>query len=117
MRRPLKEMLSRPTSEYVASTAESEIGKQPLSLSLMSQKSLDHFGNWAGFAVPQSIIDNQNTDTGHIAWGGVASDMGKSGALGIAIAPIFSYAGGLIRGKVNRWLGKEPSAEPAAEKK
>lgn len=108
MRTPVKDLVAKPLGEYIPSMVGKEGAEKPLSLGLMADKSLSNFGIFAGAGVPQGIVDNFNSDTGHIAWGGVAREMGEMGAFGIAIGSV-PFAYGVLRGKVNRALGKEPT--------
>lgn len=106
MRTPIKSLLSQPLGKFVPEMVGREGEEKPLSLSLVSSKTMENFGTFAGAGVPQGIVDNYNQDTGHIAWGGAAREMGEMGAFGIAIGSI-PFALGVLRGKVNRALGKD----------
>lgn len=106
MRTPVKDLVAKPLGEYIPEMIGREGAEKPLSLGLISDKTLSNFGIFAGAGVPQGIVDNFNADTGHIAWGGVAREMGEMGAFGIAIGSV-PFAFGVLRGKVNRALGKE----------
>lgn len=108
MRTPVKDLVSKPLGEYIPSMIGKEGAEKPLSLGLITDKTLSNFGTFAGAGVPQGIVDNFNADTGHIAWGGVAREMGEMGAFGIAIGSI-PFGIGVLRGKVNRALGKDIS--------
>jgi hypothetical protein len=108
MRKPIKDMLAQPIAKYVPSMVGKEGAEEPLSASLIADKSLHAFGTFAGFSVPQAVIDNYEQDTSHISWGGVAREAGEMGAFGIAIGSI-PFTWGVLRGKLNRGLGKEPT--------
>jgi hypothetical protein len=110
MRKPIKDLLGQSIGKYIPSMVGKEGAEEPLSASLIADKSLHAFGNFAGFSVPQAIVDNYEQDTSHIKWGGVAREAGEMGALGIAIGSL-SFAWGVVRGKLNRGLGKEASDE------
>jgi hypothetical protein len=112
MRKPIGELLSAPLGKYIPREIGKEGEEKTLSLALLSDKTLGTFGTFAGAGLPQGIVDNFNRDTGHIAWGGVAREMGEMGAFGIAIGSIpFTY--GVLRGKINRGLGKD-AGEPVS---
>lgn len=104
MRKPIGEMISQPLGKYIPSMVGKEGAEKALSLGLISEKSLAAFGMFAGAGVPQGIVDNFNQDTNHIAWGGVAREMGEMGAFGIALGSI-PFAWGILRGKINRGIG------------
>lgn len=108
MRKPIGELLSEPLSKYIPSTFGKEGSEKALSLGLIGEKSASAFGMFAGAGVPQGIVDNYNQDTNHIAWGGVAREMGEMGAFGIALGSI-PFAWGLLRGKINRGIGASPT--------
>ena len=110
MRKPIKDMLAQPIAKYVPSMVGKEGAEEPLSASLIADKSLHAFGTFAGFSVPQDVIDNYEQDTSHIRWGGVAREAGEMGAFGIAIGSI-PFTWGVLRGKINRGAGKEVGAE------
>jgi hypothetical protein len=110
MRTPIKDLVAKPLGQYIPEMIGREGAEKPLSLGLMSAKTLSNFGIFAGVGVPQGIVDNYNADTGHIAWGGVAREMGEMGAFGMAIGSI-PFAYGVLRGKINRGLGKEPTED------
>jgi hypothetical protein len=115
MRTPIKELVSKPIGEYIPSMIGKEGAEEPLSLGLMADKTLHNFGTFAGAGVPQGIVDNYNQDTGNIAWGGVAREMGEMGAFGIAIGSV-PFAFGVLRGKINRGLGDEQTADITTQK-
>lgn len=108
MRKPIKDLIAQPVSKYIPEMIGKEGSEKTLSLGLFSEHTLNNFGVFAGAGLPQSIIDNFNNDTGHIAWGGVARSMGEMGAFGMAIGSI-PFGWGVLRGKVNRGLGREPT--------
>lgn len=104
MRKPLTELLARPISRYLPSMIGKEGAEKSLSMGLLTDKTLQTFGTFAGAGVPQGIADSFNKDTGNINWGGVAREAGEMGAFGLAIGAI-PFAWGVLRGKVNRGLG------------
>ena len=107
LRKPLNELLAQPIGKYIPSMIGKEGAEQTLGLGLIGEKGLSSFGSFAGAGLPQGIVDNYNQDTNSISWGGVAREMGEMGAFGVAIGSIpFGY--GVLRGKINRGLGKEP---------
>jgi hypothetical protein len=108
MRKPLNSFLGESMSKWLPEQVGKEGAEKTLSAGLVSQKSLDTFGTFAGAGVPIGIVNNFNQDTGHINWGGVARDAGEMGAFGIAIGSV-PFAWGVIRGKVNRGIGASPS--------
>lgn len=106
MRKPISDLVSKPIGKYIPEMYGKGVGEKPLSLGLVSEKTLQTFGIFAGVGVPQGIVDNFNQDTNHIAWGGVAREAGEMGAFGLAIGSI-PFAWGVLRGKINRALGKD----------
>jgi cell division protein FtsB len=112
-RKPLSEMVGKKVGQYVPSTIGKELAEKPLTLGLMGEKAASTFGTFAGAGVPQAIAENYKADTDHIAWGGVARDMGEMGAFGIAIGSI-PFGWGVLRGKINRGLGRDPTEAVAA---
>lgn len=113
MRRPIKELVSEPISKYIPEMIGKGAGEKPLSLGLATEKTLSNFGIFAGAGVPQAIVDQYKADTGHIEWGGVAREMGEMGAFGIAIGSV-PFAYGVLRGKINRGLGRSPTDSVSA---
>lgn len=104
-RSPIKNLVSEPIGRYIPEMIGKEGAEKPLSLSLLSEKTLENFGVFAGAGLPQGIVDNFKADTDHIEWGGVAREMGEMGAFGMAIGSV-PFAWGVLRGKINRGLGK-----------
>lgn len=106
MRKPLKDLVSEPISKYVPGTIGKELEKEALTVGLIGEKAINTFGTFAGYGVPQGIVDNYRQDTNHIEWGGVAREAGEMGAFGLAIGSIpFTY--GILRGKINRGLDRD----------
>lgn len=110
MRKPLSSSMSLPLAKYLPEQIGREGEKKTLSAGLVSQKTLDTFGTFAGAGVPIGIVQNFDLNTGHINWGGVARDAGEMGAFGIAIGSV-PFAWGVLRGKINRAAGELPSSE------
>lgn len=110
MKKPLANYLGESLSKWVPEQIGKEGSEKTLSAALVSQKTLENFGTFAGAGVPIGIVNNFNQDTGHISWGGVARDAGQMGAFGIAIGSI-PFALGVVKGKINRALGEKPSAD------
>lgn len=104
MRTPLKDLVGKTIGDYIPEYAANK------GLGVVADKTLKNFGTFAGASVPQNIADNYNADTNHINWGGVAVSSGKMGALGIGIGAI-PFAWGLIRGSINRGLGRDSFAD------
>jgi hypothetical protein len=102
-RTPLKELLGENMGKYIPGVGKAK--DIPLSLAIMGEKGVSAFGTFAGAGVPQALFDNYHADTQHIEWGGVAKDMGKMGAFGLAIASV-PFAWGVLKGKVGRATGK-----------
>lgn len=109
MKKPLNTVLPEPLAKWVPSELGKEGEQKTLSAGLLSQNTIDNFGTLAGASVPGAIDANFNQDNGNISWGGVARDAGEMGAFGIAIGSL-PFAAGVIRGKVNRPMGEDPSA-------
>lgn len=108
MRKPLSDVLAQPLSKWVPQTIGEGAEQKTLSAGLLSQSTIDNFGKFAGATVPMGVVDNYNNDTNNISWGGIARESGTMGALGIAIGAI-PFTFGLLRGKINRGLGEDPS--------
>src|SRR5580700_3335878 len=108
LRRPIAEMVSKPIGQYIPSMYGRGAAETPLTLGLVSKKTLETFGSFAGAGVPQGIVDNYNRDTNHIKWGGVAREAGEMGAFGIALGSL-PFAWGVLRGKINRARGADLS--------
>ncbi len=108
-RSPLKDLVSQPLKKYIPETIGTELGEQPLSASVMGEATLKSFGKWTGFGLSQAVYDNFNHDSNHINWGGVAHDASQMGAYGLGIDSI-PYAWGLLRGKINRGMGRSADA-------
>lgn len=115
MRRPLNSFFGEKLSRWLPEQIGREGEEKTLSSALISQKTLENFGSFAGAGVPQAVVNNYNLDSNHIAWGGVARDAGEMGAFGIAIGSI-PFAWGILRGKVNRAIGEPPGTDVEPDK-
>jgi hypothetical protein len=108
MRTPIKNLVAEPIGRFIPESIGKKGSEKALSFGLMADTTLQNFGAFAGAGIPQGIVDNFKADTGHIEWGGVAREAGEMGAFGMAIGSI-PFAWGILRGKINRGLGKAPT--------
>lgn len=111
-RKPIKEILGKIFGKYVPENVVENFGKnkieKTLSASLIANKALNAFSIFSGAGIPQAIVENYKADTNHIEWAGVAKDAANMGIFGLKIAAI-PFAWGILRGKLNRGKGENPT--------